>query len=72
MQLNIYVPKEKEGVVQALDEAAKRTGKQKDELVLELLEAYLAKEPPQWEVFDLGLIKMPARDEIYMERWDSD
>jgi hypothetical protein len=33
MRLNIYVPKQKERIVQALDEAAKRTGKPKNQLV---------------------------------------
>ncbi len=68
MQLNIYVPKDKAGVVQALDEAAKRTGKQKNELVLEALEAYLAPTRPRLKVYSMGAMDFPPRDELYLER----
>jgi hypothetical protein len=53
-----------------LDDAAKRTGKQKNELVLEALEAYLAEEKPRLETFDLGVFEFPSREELYSELED--
>jgi hypothetical protein len=41
MQLNIYVPKHRAGVVAKLDALAKELGKPKNELVIEALERYL-------------------------------
>lgn len=70
MQLNIYVPKDKAWIVQALDETAKRTGRQKNDLVLEALEAHLPREPRRLKVFDLGVFEVPSREEIYQERLD--
>lgn len=69
MQLNVYVPKEKAEIVRALDAAAKRTGRPKNELVLEALEAYLQRARPQLEVFELGVGTWPSRGELYLERW---
>ncbi len=70
MQLNVYVPKDKLKLLQKLDAATKRTGKQKNELVLEALEAYLektqvAEEKPVWKTYDLGVIGNLSREEIY-------
>lgn len=70
MQLNVYVPKDKEAVIEELDAAAKRMGRPKNELVLDAVEAFLAERRPALEVFHLGDVDMPSRDELYGERWD--
>ena len=72
MQLNIYVPKDKVQTIRALEAAAKRTGKQKNELVLEALEAFLAgaflaEEKPTWQTYDMGEFTIPSREELYAE-----
>ena len=72
MQLNIYVPREKEDVVAALDEAARRLGRQKNELVIEALESYLAVERPPLGVFHLGQVPAFDRDDLYVEKWGRD
>ena len=69
MQLNIYVPREKEDVVAALDEAARRLGRQKNEIVIEALESYLAAERPPLGVFHLGQAPAFSRDDLYVEKW---
>jgi hypothetical protein len=66
MQLNIYVPKEKEDVIEALDRAARRTGRPKNELALEALEAYLGGAPGELGVFHLGSVTFPSRDDLYL------
>lgn len=70
MQLNVYVPKDKEPLLGELDSAAKRTGRAKNELVLEALERFLREERPQWRTFNLGGFEMPSRAEIYEEYLD--
>ncbi len=65
MQLNIYVPKEKESLIEALHSTAKRTGRAKNELVLEALERYLKEDKPQWRTFHMGGFEFPSREEIY-------
>lgn len=45
MQLNIYVPKDKEGLVARLDSVSRQTGKPKNEMVIEALEQYLRLSP---------------------------
>lgn len=67
MQLNIYVPKEKARLVEALDEATKRTGRQKNDLVLEALEAYLTRVRPVLDVFHLGPVEVTSRSDLYLE-----
>ena len=70
MQLNVYVPKDKAHVVRALDEATRRTGRPKNELVLEAIEAFLAQVRPRIKTYDLGEVKMPSRAELYDEHLD--
>lgn len=70
MQLNVYVPREKESIIRALDQVARRTGRPKNDLVLEALEEHLKKVPVELGVYDLGQVVMPSRDELYGERWD--
>jgi hypothetical protein len=66
MRLNVYVPKQKMRIVQALDEAKKRTGKAKNEIVLAALESYLSRSRPELGVFHLGKVDLPPRDELYV------
>lgn len=69
MQLNVYIPKEKEPVVRALDKVSQRLGKQKNDLVIEAIEAYLERTKPTLGSFDLGETLFPERDSLYLERW---
>lgn len=70
MQLNVYVPKSRAFLIERLDETARRTGRQKNELVLEALAAYLVRERPKPGLHDLGKIEMPSREELYGEYLD--
>lgn len=70
MQLNVYVPKEKAGLIEELDRTAKRTGRAKNELVLEALEHYLRQDKPVWRTFHMGGVEFPSRAEIYEEYED--
>lgn len=67
MQLNVYIPKEKARLIEALDEAAKRTGRQKNEIVLEALEGYLVRVRSKLDVFHLGAVEPATRDELHLE-----
>lgn len=71
VQINIYVPKEKEKVVGALDEASRRTGRPKSELVLDALEEYLQHLTPPLPSFHLGQVLFPRRDDLYLDRDDA-
>jgi hypothetical protein len=71
MQFNIYVPKGKVGVVQALERQAEKLGVAKSELMLQAAEEFLArraKEPMVIPTFDLGNWKLPTRAELYEDR----
>ena len=69
MQLNIYIPKEKKTVLNALDRASQLCNRPKNELVLEALERYLAEETPApLGKFSLGEVKEVKRADIYEER----
>ena len=70
MQLNIYVPKQKEPVVRALDEATRRTGRSKNDFILDALEAYLRQQTARLGSFHLGQVSLPLRDEVYLDRRD--
>lgn len=70
MQLNVYVPKDRARVLRSLDEAAQRSGRPKNELVLEALERYLTAARPALPTFHLGDVLMPSRKELYEERLD--
>lgn len=70
MQLNIYVPKDRTDVIQALEDAANRTGRPKNELVLEALETFLRQVRPQLGIYHLGTADLPHRGDLYLERWD--
>lgn len=68
MQLNIYVPREKEALLKALDAAARSSGRPKNELVLEALEKYLASAVPEPGCFSLGTAKPFRRPDLYEGR----
>lgn len=66
MQLNIHIPKEKAGVLLALERLAEETKRSKDELVLEALERYLAGTTPvTLKEFRLGNVKLTRRADLY-------
>lgn len=67
MQLNIYVPQDKEHLVLRLDEVAKALGRPKNEMVLEALERFLAVTKPQVVLpVRKGKVKgRLSREEIY-------
>ena len=55
MQLNIYIPKDKAYVLDALARAAERSGLSKNEMVLEAIERrVLTDQEPAYHVYDLG------------------
>lgn len=55
MQLNVYIPKDKEHILDALARAAERSGLSKNEIVLEAIERrVLTDREPAYRVFDLG------------------
>lgn len=70
MQMNIYVPKDKENLVDALERAAADSGRPKNELVLEALERYLraAKRPVELARVSLGQTTPAPRRELYEGR----
>ena len=67
MQLNIYVSKERAGLLKTLDEVVQRTGRQKNELVLDALEAYLEKPRATFKTHDLRVTGSLRRVDIYEE-----
>ncbi len=71
MQLNIYVPRDRAALLEALDQAARRTGRPKSELALEALEAYLGQMQPGLGAFHLGEVRRTRRGDLYLERWAS-
>jgi hypothetical protein len=72
MQMNIYVPRDREQTLRRLDRASRRTGRPKSELVLEAIDAYLQRlergdrtEHPSFQTFDLGSGDVPSRADLY-------
>lgn len=69
MQLNIYIPKEKAGILSALDRIAETTKRPKNELVLEALERYLpGATVGTLKKFSLGAVDSIHRAELYERR----
>ena len=72
MQLNVYVPRDKEGVLRSLDNAARSTGRAKNLLVLEAIERYLRDRPLEkprvLRTFNLGGMQPWNRADLYDER----
>ena len=65
--MNIYVPRDKESVVTELERAAARTGRPKNEIVLEAIENYLveASQAIELDSLSLGKVKSVTRKELY-------
>jgi metal-responsive CopG/Arc/MetJ family transcriptional regulator len=68
MQLNIYVPSQKSRLLRELDEASRRTGRPKNELVMEALERYLPTTRPTLGRHRLGEVKGWHRRDLYERR----
>lgn len=55
MQLNVYVPKDKEHLLAELAREAEETGRSKNELILEAIERQVAaSRAPSYQTFELG------------------
>lgn len=70
MQFNIYVPKDKEGIIEIIYKISAMTGKPKNEIVIEALEKFVAmpmKEKPELGRFKMGVRNMERKD-IYEDR----
>ncbi len=65
VQLNIYVPANREDVIARLEEASRRLGRPKNELVLQALEEFLKTLRPELPKYRLGPIKPWRRAELY-------
>lgn len=65
--MNIYVPRDKESVVTELERAVARTGRPKNEIVLEAIESYLveASQSIELDSLSLGKVKSVTRKELY-------
>lgn len=68
MQLNLYVPANKQHLLDVLEEVAKATGRPKSEIVLAALEEHLRHLTPPLGRFPLGRVRSIARSELYGER----
>jgi hypothetical protein len=67
MQLNVYIPKEKEYLLAALVAEAERTGRSKNEIVLQAIERQLAPGKPAYRIYPLAAT-VPDRADLYAER----
>ncbi len=73
MQLNIYVPKNKERLLQQIERLAQNQHRSKNEIVLKALETYLTQHRDdefEFGVFDLGSSRSIERGALYEERLD--
>ena len=68
MQLNIYVPEERADLRKRLEEASRRSGRRKNELVLAALETYLRTEGATLPRFRLGRVRPFRRADLYDRR----
>lgn len=70
MQLNIYVPKEKEGLLAQLDAVSKERGRPKNEIVIDALERYLRLAVASAELgkYAMGVTGSLSRRDIYESR----
>lgn len=67
MQLNVYVPESRGHVLRMLEAASERTGRPKNDLVLDAVERYLSSaegglEPGRYE---LGEVRLGRRGDLY-------
>lgn len=70
VQLNVYVPRDRAGLLAALDRASRETGRQKNELVLEALDQFLRERPHEMGRYALGAIIPWRRGDLYEDRLD--
>ncbi len=70
VQLNVYVPENRRDVVRLLEAASKRTGRAKNELVLEALDRFLRGSAVIRELgqHHLGRFRVSRRADIYNAR----
>jgi hypothetical protein len=68
VQLNIDVPADKQALLRDLDEASRKTGRPKNDLVLEALGRYLAAVRPRLGRYRLGKVQAWRRGELYTRR----
>ncbi|HHY35487.1 MAG TPA: ribbon-helix-helix domain-containing protein [Firmicutes bacterium] len=70
MQLNMYVPKDKEEILARLDAISKETGKPKNEIVIEALERYLrlSAVPAKLGRYPTRVVGSVSRKEVYGDR----
>ncbi len=71
MQLNIYVPKEKEHVLAQLDALSRNLGSPKNEIVLSALEQYLGSVTRKTPLgtYPTRTVGSLSRKDIYGGRW---
>jgi hypothetical protein len=68
MQFNIYVPQSKSHIIESLENAAKAARRPKNEIVLEALERYLPDVTVELGRFNMGVVNVPKRSELYESR----
>ena len=68
MQLNVYIPKARADILAELDRVSQETGRQKNDLVLEALERFLADRSGALGQYHMGPIKPWKRGDLYEER----
>ncbi|MBE3583440.1 MAG: hypothetical protein IMX01_04940 [Limnochordaceae bacterium] len=68
MQLNLYVPADKQHLLNVLETVSKTTGRPKNEIVLAALEQHLTTLTPSVGQFHLGKVKSWVRSDLYEER----
>jgi hypothetical protein len=77
VQLNIHVPKDREGVIAELEAEATASGRPKSQIVLDALAAYLrprrsrGARKPQLRTWNLGAAGELRRADLYEERVDA-
>lgn len=67
MQLNVYIPKDKEYLLAAIAVEAERTGRSKNEVILLAIEQQIAAEKPAYRIYPFAAT-VPDRADLYAER----
>jgi hypothetical protein len=70
MQLNVYVPARRAGLLEELDRLVADSGRAKNEIVLDAIQEYLERAMAgaprrEFRVYDLGEGQMPSRAKLY-------
>ncbi len=68
MQLNIYVPADRERILAELEAVSRRLRRPKNDLVLEALEQFLQRLRPPLRPYHLGAVREWKRADLYEER----